>query len=535
MAHVSLYRKYRPNVWENVVGQDHIVRTLINQIKTDTISHAYLFTGTRGTGKTSSAKIFARAVNCLEPVNGSPCGKCAACSGLASPSNMDVLEIDAASNNGVDEIRQLRENIQYPPTVGKYKVYIIDEVHMLSIAAFNALLKTLEEPPAHAIFILATTEVHKLPQTVLSRCMRFDFRLVPKVELVSLLKRIFDGENYPYEEGALEILAEHGEGSVRDTLSLADMCMSYAPDRLTAKGVDEVLGASDFRTLSGIAAALLAGDTTTLLSLTRTVYDRGKGIGTFNKELSSYLRSVLTVKNVTGYTAGKQGEELDVLKKLAETDNYRLGRALDLLCGAENALRYTTQPEILFDAILVRAAEMSTEDSVESLRSRLAKLEKELKELKESGIRIAPDAEMKQASAKPTGTPLSELPFAVTDEAPAFEEQQHDENKEQAQEIWSELLFELREQKHNLLFYGLKNQNDVKLEGTQIILRTTDGSTEDLLSRNESIQTINEILAKIQGGTYRFLFEQAESSSKKNTAAKTTLNELFGATLTEKK
>ncbi|MDD3947443.1 MAG: DNA polymerase III subunit gamma/tau, partial [Clostridia bacterium] len=220
MAHVSLYRRFRPTSWDKVIGQDHIVTTLVNQIKSDAVSHAYLFTGTRGTGKTSCAKIFARAVNCLDPQNGSPCGVCAHCLALAEPSNLDIIEMDAASNNGVDEIRELKENVQYPPTAAKYKVYIIDEVHMLSGAAFNALLKTLEEPPKHVIFILATTEVHKLPQTILSRCLRFDFRLVPKDKLVALLAEVFTETSYTFEKEALELLALHGEGSVRDTLSI---------------------------------------------------------------------------------------------------------------------------------------------------------------------------------------------------------------------------------------------------------------------------------------------------------------------------
>ena len=187
--YLALYRKYRPKTFDEVVGQDHIVKTLENQIKLDKISHAYLFTGSRGTGKTSSAKIFARAINCLNPQNGSPCGKCEVCKALTD-NNMDILEIDAASNNGVDEIRDLRERVKYPPVVGKYKVYIIDEVHMLSSSAFNALLKTLEEPPKYVVFILATTEVHKLPATILSRCLRFDFRLVSLEDLSALLKKI---------------------------------------------------------------------------------------------------------------------------------------------------------------------------------------------------------------------------------------------------------------------------------------------------------------------------------------------------------
>ena len=203
MAYLALYRRYRPTTFEKIVGQDHIVKTLVNQIEGDKIGHAYLFCGTRGTGKTSTAKIFAKAINCLSPKNGSPCGECEACKALSNPSNLDVIEIDAASNNGVGEIRELREKVSFPPINCRYKVYIIDEVHMLSTPAFNALLKTLEEPPKHAVFILATTESHKMPQTILSRCMRFDFKLVPTEQIATLIKEIYDEVGKEYEEEAI--------------------------------------------------------------------------------------------------------------------------------------------------------------------------------------------------------------------------------------------------------------------------------------------------------------------------------------------
>ena len=238
MAYTSLYRKYRPDTFDKVIGQDHIVRTLKNQIAHGNVGHAYIFTGTRGTGKTSVAKIFARAVNCLSPLaDGSPCGKCENCVELASNSNFDILEIDAASNNSVDQIRELTDKIGFPPTVGKYKVYIVDEVHMLSKAAFNALLKTLEEPPSHAIFILATTEIHQIPATILSRCLRFDFRLVPNGVIAKRIRFIFDDIGVKYENEAVDLIASAGAGSVRDALSVADMCVSYCDSNVTYNGV----------------------------------------------------------------------------------------------------------------------------------------------------------------------------------------------------------------------------------------------------------------------------------------------------------
>ena len=258
MAHLSLYRQYRPDSFDKMVRQEHVVRILKNQIEKKTVGHAYLFTGPRGTGKTSVARIFARAVNCEKPENGSPCGTCKVCRALLDGS-LDISEIDAASNNGVNEMRDLRDKVQYPPVSGKYKVYIIDEVHMLTDSAFNALLKTLEEPPRHAMFILATTEPQKLPATILSRCMRLDFKLIPTEDLVKHLKSILKEMGTAYEDEAVEAIARAGAGSDRDMLSIAEMCLAYA-DKLTYDGVTSVLGAADFKETCTLAGQLVAPD-----------------------------------------------------------------------------------------------------------------------------------------------------------------------------------------------------------------------------------------------------------------------------------
>ena len=246
MSYQALYRKWRPDTFEDVKGQDHIVTTLKNQILADRIGHAYLFCGTRGTGKTSVAKIFARAVNCEHPVNGSPCGECPACKAIAAGTSMNVIEIDAASNNGVDNIREIREEVQYSPTEGKYKVYIIDEVHMLSIGAFNALLKTLEEPPAYVIFILATTEAAKIPITIMSRCQRYDFHRISIETIADRLTQLMKAENISVEDRAIKYVAKAADGSMRDALSLLDQCIAfYLGKELKYENVLDVLGAVD--------------------------------------------------------------------------------------------------------------------------------------------------------------------------------------------------------------------------------------------------------------------------------------------------
>ena len=258
MAYTALYRKFRPNEFEDVKGQEHIVTTLKNQIKADRIGHAYLFCGTRGTGKTTVAKIFAKAVNCEHPVDGSPCGECASCRAIAAGSSMNVIEIDAASNNGVDNIREIREEVNYSPTEGRYKVYIIDEVHMLSIGAFNALLKTLEEPPSYVIFILATTEAHKIPITILSRCQRYDFRRISIDTISARLSELMMQEGVEVEEKAIRYVAKAADGSMRDALSLLDQCIAfYLGQKLTYDHGLEVLGAVDTEIFSALLRKIL--------------------------------------------------------------------------------------------------------------------------------------------------------------------------------------------------------------------------------------------------------------------------------------
>lgn len=385
MSFLALYRKYRPTTFDKLIGQDHIVKTLVNQIESGRIGHAYLFTGSRGTGKTSCAKIFAKAINCQSPVNGSPCGKCPSCVALSDPSNIDVIEIDAASNNGVNEIRDLREKVQYPPVSCRYKVYIIDEVHMLTGPAFNALLKTLEEPPKHAVFILATTEVHKIPATILSRCMRFDFRLVQNGLISDLIVKIFDEQGRKYEKEAIDAIAGAGEGSVRDALSIADTVLSYGEGMLTFDDVMQVLGACDFSSLYDFCEKLSEGDAGGILELTDKLLALGKSEGVLIKDVTSFLRNLLIVKTCkdaeTIITLPK--ERIEMLKTLAgRFSEERLIRALEIFTQSENSLKYSTHPRVIFETASVKATRPDSDCDFFALSSRVAEVEKKLKDFK---------------------------------------------------------------------------------------------------------------------------------------------------------
>ena len=298
MSYTALYRKFRPTEFEDVKGQDHIVTTLKHQIAADRIGHAYLFCGTRGTGKTTVAKIFAKAVNCEHPVEGSPCGECRMCRAIASGASMNVIEIDAASNNGVDNIREIREEVAYSPAEGKYKVYIIDEVHMLSIGAFNALLKTLEEPPAYVIFILATTEAHKIPVTILSRCQRYDFRRIGIDTITARLMELLEKEQVEAEEKAVRYVAKAADGSMRDALSLLDQCIAfYLGEKLTYDHVLEVLGAVDTEVFSNFFGKLLRGDIPGCIRALDDLVIQGRELGQFVTDFTWYLRNLLLVRS----------------------------------------------------------------------------------------------------------------------------------------------------------------------------------------------------------------------------------------------
>ena len=514
--YLALYRKYRPKTFDMVIGQNHITTTLKNQIVSGNISHAYLFCGTRGTGKTSVAKIFAQSINCEHPNGGNPCGKCKTCLEMQELNNVDILEIDAASNNRVDEIRELREKVKYPPVNGKYKVYIIDEVHMLTDSAFNALLKTLEEPPAHVVFILATTEVQKLPATILSRVLRFDFKLVSVADLVENLKYIFKDSGIKYEEEALTLIASLGEGSVRDTQSIADMVVAYSNKNVTYQAVLDAVGAIDKNTLFSLGNAILNKDASGVIENINTIVKLGKSVTQIAKDLSNYYRDLAVIKTTNEYAdiLSYPKNLLDNLVSSAKKYNADdILRALKAFSSLENEFRQTTNPRLLIE---VTALNLVSEYAQTDLLTRIEKLE--------SGEGIKkPNKTADLNSANPQLVKVVELfsddysaPITVTqtrDESVAkikmqelnehsadldvFNTMGGSKKSDTAQVVFGKILIKLRELNEFSLHSLLGNNITFEISEQNAIITLNDQVKYDVLKKEKNIVLLNSVLSDL--------------------------------------
>ncbi len=418
MSYTALYRKYRPQNFTDVKGQDAIVTTIRNQIENKRIGHAYLFCGTRGTGKTTIAKIFAKAVNCEHPRNGSPCGECASCQAIASGNSMNVIEIDAASNNGVDNIREIREEVTYAPTEGNYRVYIIDEVHMLSIGAFNALLKTLEEPPSYVIFILATTEAHKIPITILSRCQRYDFRRISTDIIAERLQELLEQEHAEAEEKAVRYLAKAADGAMRDALSLLDQCMAfYMGQKLTYDHVLEVLGTVDTERFSKMFGAVIGNDVAAAMRQMEELVTDGRDLSQFVNDFTWYLRNLLLLQSSQDLEdfLDISSDQLARFKEECKlADSTELMRYIRIFSELSNQVRFSTQKRILIEIAVIKLCRPQMEEDYSSILSRLARLEKKMEE----GV-FQPAAPAPAVTAEPSAAAVPEkpsLPKAVSDD-----------------------------------------------------------------------------------------------------------------------
>ena len=497
MGYQALYRRYRPARFEDFVGQEAVIKTLRSQVMSGRIAHAYLFCGTRGTGKTSTAKVFARAVNCEHPENGDPCGECATCRALSEESSLDILEIDAASNNGVDEIRDLREKVKYPPQVGRYRVYIIDEVHMLSAGAFNALLKTLEEPPAYVVFILATTEPQKLPATILSRCQRFDFHRIPMNQIIARMRVAVEQEGIAAEDAALARIARAAEGGMRDAWSIMDMCLGYAQEDgagLTEALVLRVLGAADRGFLFDFADRLIGADAAGALEMIDGMMRMGREVQVFVRDVSAHLRALM-LADVCGEEHA--ADLLDVTQEDAaayvaqarRTSHTRLMRMLDLFLASETDMKWASQPRFALETAAIRACEPEESLQLEALVARVDELERKLRE----GVVVAQQAAApasKGAAPAAQAAAAAPVPAKETPKGPAPD----------AERIWQEAVKKLKQkpQLFGMVRFGRLASAE---NGVFIVVyeKATGGAYVKMLSMDDKNAQVAQALSEAAG------------------------------------
>ena len=499
MSYTALYRKWRPAKFEDVKGQDAIVKTLKNQILSDRIGHAYLFCGTRGTGKTSVAKIFAKAVNCENPVDGSPCGECSCCKAVAAGNSLNVIEIDAASNNGVDNIREIRDEVAYSPTEGRFKVYIIDEVHMLSGGAFNALLKTLEEPPSYVIFILATTEVHKIPVTILSRCQRYDFKRISVDTITERLHELMEGENIQAEEKALRYIAKSADGALRDALSLFDQCNAfYYGQELTYDLVLDVLGALDTKVFSELLCSIMAKDIKSAIKLLDNVIMMGKELNQFVVDFTWYLRNLLMVKTSD---EDEIDEVLDIstenllqMKREAQAIKQEtIMRYIRIFSELSNEIKYSASKRILIEIAIIKLCKPSMETDIESMLDRIRELEEKV----EKGVVVNSSVNVEEESVQDDFEP-PKLPKALSEDIKTVV------NK------WNEVVEKL----YNPASSFLKNARLSVTEDNRLIIAITNDWNADFLNREDTKPQVEKALNEVAGKEIEYTIVAVESKEE---------------------
>lgn len=497
MTYMALYRKWRPSVFEDVVEQEHVVRTLRNTVTKGRIAHAYLFCGTRGTGKTTMAHILSRAINCLNPDKGDPCNKCEICTEILSGSSMDVLEIDAASNNSVDNVREIREEVIYTPSRARYKVYIIDEVHMLSTGAFNALLKTLEEPPAHVVFILATTEPHKLPATILSRCQRFDFRRITIDSIVGRLTEITSESGIVLENDAARLIARMADGALRDAISLLDQCISLGRESITYKDVLSVIGIVNDTFIAALADDVLNKDVGSILEKVGQLIMDGKDIAHFISDLVHYFRNLLICKIAANPSEvmDMPAEVINVMKEQsAKTSQEEAINIIKELSSLESGLKWVTNPRIMLEVTLVKLCESSPVSKENSIIERLEALERKM-----SGAIIKPPVQINEKHEADqsliTGA-ASRKPAIKT--APAISAAA-DSAKADYMTEWQNILDELKSMGRMSLHSFLMDTKAVRLKENLVgvIFNERNKFGKTVVSKAENMEVLEETAGKV--------------------------------------
>lgn len=488
MSYMALYRKFRPDSFEDVKGQEHIVTTLRNQIKAGRVGHAYLFCGTRGTGKTTVAKLLAKAVNCEHPVDGNPCHECRMCKAIAAGTSMNVIEIDAASNNGVDNVREIVEEVRYSPTEGKYKVYIIDEVHMLSTGAFNALLKTIEEPPSYVIFILATTEVHKIPITILSRCQRYDFKRISIDIIAERLKELMEIEHIEVEEKALRYVARAGDGSMRDALSLLDQCISfYLGKKLTYDNVLEVLGAVDTQVFGTLLGYIREQNVSGCMKLLEEIEINGRELGQFIVDFIWYLRNLLLLKSsedVSDMIFEISSENLALLQQEAEQiEEETIIRYIRIFSDLSNQIRYASRKKVMIEIALIKLCRPQMEQNYEALLDRIKILEEKL----EKGVVVSASSQNFSKQATYEEKPEEKKPVILPEALP--------EDLKETAKNWRGIVSQITKKSPAL---GVVLQGaTISTEGTGLVIVVTNELDKDIIDQESHLEIIQDTIASM--------------------------------------
>lgn len=487
MSYTSLYRKFRPVGFEDVKGQEHIVTTLQNQVMANRVGHAYLFCGTRGTGKTTIAKILARAVNCENPIEGSPCNECSVCKAILNQTSMNVIEMDAASNNGVDNIRDIIDNVQYSPTEGKYKVYIIDEVHMLSAGAFNALLKTLEEPPSYVIFILATTEVHKIPITILSRCQRYDFRRISIDTIAGRMAELMEKEKVQVEEKALRYVAKAADGSMRDGLSLLDQCIAFHyGELLTYDKVLEVLGAVDIEVFQELLGNILEGNVVACMELLEELVIKGRELGQFVIDFTWYLRNLMLIKtsDQARDMIDVSAENYEALQEMGERLELEiLMRYIRIFSDLSNQVKYASQKRVLIEVACIKLCKPAMETSYDSLIDRIRILEDKL----ENGVVVSETVAPRQGITQQEGESEVKAPKILVEALP--------EDVKEVAANWFRIIANITGPLHAMLSNAKLTVN----EGNVLVLAIADELDRSYVEKEESMKLIKDTIADFIG------------------------------------
>lgn len=517
MGYTALYRKFRPILFSEIVGQEHITKTLQNQIVANRVGHAYLFNGGRGTGKTSAAKILARAINCLNPQNGEPCNECEICKGAISGSLTDIVEMDAASNNSVEDIRSIREEVNFLPTKAKYRVYIIDEVHMLSQGAFNALLKTLEEPPEHVKFILATTEPQKLPATILSRCQRFDFKKVSTENIIKRLKIVCKESNIEITDEALKIIGVLSEGAVRDALSILERCIQDGVNKIDEDKIKDLVGIPKLEFVSGITNSILEYNVEDALNITNKVLEDGKELINFVWEIIKYLKDILI------YQASKQldlynEEEIKKIDELSKKADKQ--RFIDLVyefSNLEMEMKKSTQKIIMFQAGIINMCNKEKNDN-SNLEERIVKIENYLRTIN-SGNNIVKQSKV-PVNTIPVRTEVNTVPVKKSDETIKSVVKPQKKYSTEAAKYWPQIINDIKTSGKIVLYTNLMNTKAIELNDMTVGIEFPNGLSsfgKTVLEKQENKQEISKLVSIACGKEMQIKYISGQNSPKQMT------------------